>query len=392
MNWGESLTNVRVAVEFEPFQSSRQANILLELKREGNTKPTIVAESREILVPEGGEIVSFGDFQVVEGHAGSGKIRLTERGEWTLCASVRHREEEVASASKRIYLEKDPPDHPQQKPQTISVSVKNISRHGESRISHGDEISVQVTVTNRDSSDANLQVDASLEALLLADGKEVALMGVPAGGSPNSKTVIYERLRVYTSHQLGFDEDHIVLDPGRYYLRSDLWAPGKEEPVAHSSQPIYIEVDPGGNRGQMPFTLESIEDSGPHPMWELEERADDDWVLRYPSKYPLYHQLRQPQRRHSRLAGQSSFIAEICANGLLEWALEPLYSGDKSRVDLIKHGLPESSLTDSWKDYSNLVDRLGESFDSERIDDHREYMKRWRQTVAAMLELFEGMG
>ena len=50
-----------------------------------------------------------------------------------------------------------------------------------------------------------------------------------------------------------------------------------------------------------------------------------------------------PSRHRSKLAGQSSFIAEICANGLLEWALDPLSGADMSRVDQLK----ETSL--QWK-------------------------------------------
>ena len=80
-----------------------------------------VKHQRDIALPAGGEIVSFGDFQVVAGHAGEGKIRLTKKGEWTLRASVRYRGEEVASARRRLYVEEDPPDLPQPKPQTISV-------------------------------------------------------------------------------------------------------------------------------------------------------------------------------------------------------------------------------------------------------------------------------
>ena len=390
VNWGEIITNVGITVECEPFQSTKHVDLSLELSYESETKSVKVVERKGVAVPEGGEIFTFGDFQVVQGHAGEGKMRLAKKGEWTLRAAVRYRGEEVATARRRLYLEEDPPELQQPKPHTISVSVKNISRQDQLRVNNGDEISVQVTITNRAAEEAVLRVDASLEDLLLADGKEVKLAGVPAGDVPNREAVVSRRLWVHTSPQLTSRDSQIVLEPGRYYLRADLRASDSDE-IIHHSQPIYIEIDPGGNRSRLPFTLESIEDNAPHPMWQLEKRSDDDWVLKFPSQYPLYDQLRRPQRQTSKLAGQSSFIAEICANGLIEWALDPLNDGDWSRVDQLRESHLNGSLAKTWEVYISQLDRLADLYGSERIDDTSAYMNRWRQAVATMLDLYESM-
>ncbi len=389
VNWGQSINNVIVSVQCEPVQPSRWIDVSLELTREGDSSPSKIDQRKGVQVQEGIAKIEFGDFQIVQGRAGTGKIQFPEPGEWKLRAKIRYSGEEVKSAMRRLYVEMDPPDSPQPKPQMISVSVKNLSRQGERRINNGDEIGVQVTVTNRAVDGVTLRVDASLEQLLLADAKEVTLDGVPIGDVPNRQTAVSKNLHVYTSPPLIGSEPHIVLQPGRYYLRADLWTPDEKEPIAHASQPIYVEVDPGGNQSGLPFELEAVEGEGPHPMWQLQERSVDNWVLRYPNQYPLYRNLSQPQRQRSKLAGSSSFIAEVCANGLLDWALTALDTHNSTRVDQLLQSRPNGISFDRWESYCEQLDRLVGLYNKDRIYQFSEYMKRWRECVAYMLMIFE---
>ena len=205
---------------------------------------------------------------------------------------------------------------------------------------------------------------------------------------PADRAAVSERLRVYTSPPLT-REPHIVLQPGRYYLRTDLLEPGVKEPIVHASQPVYVEVDPGGNRTQLPFDLEAVEGEGPNAMWQLQERSANEWVLSYANRYPLYLHLAQSQRRRSKLAGRSSFIAEVCANGLLEWALAPLDTSDSTRIDQLRESRPHGIDSELWDAYCERLDLLEERYHSERKDNFRKYMYLWRECVAYMLEIFE---
>ena len=168
-------------MECEPLQPTRYVDILLEVCHVNEEKPIVMAEMESVAVSAGSELFALGNFQVVEGHAGNGMIQLPQLGEWNLRAKIWHRGEMVKSAMRRLYVDSEPPAPPQPKPHTISVSIVNTSRQGQSRINNGDEISIQVTATSRATDDAILRVDASLEDLLLADNWAVELAGVPIG-------------------------------------------------------------------------------------------------------------------------------------------------------------------------------------------------------------------
>ena len=394
VDWGQSIRNVGITVQCEPACVASRAEVWLELAREDDPTPTSVGQIQDVELIDGVARAEMGDFQIVNGRAGVGKIHAPEPGAYRLRAKVHHSGGQVASATRRLYVEDDPPSSPLPKPHTISVSVQNLSRQGDRRVNSGDEIGVQVTVTNRSPEDATLEINASLEHRLLADGEEVILDGTPLGDVPTRQAPVSQKLRVYTSPAQGSlgPEPHIILPPGRHYLRADLYAPGIEEPVAHSNQPIYVEVNPSRNRDRLPFDLEAVEGEGPMPMWELQERSTDEWVMCYPSTYPIYQQLPRLQRHRSKLSGRLSFIAEICANGLLEWSLAPMANSDSSLIEQLKESLPDRISPDRWESYCERLDGLVASFDGRPHENYGEYMKRWRLVVADMLEMFEDMG
>ena len=99
VNWGQSINNVSVSVLCEPAQPSRRIDVSLELTREGDSSPSEIDQKKDIQVQEGIAKIEFGNFQIVRGRAGAGKIQLPEPGEWKLRAKIRYSGEEVKSAS-----------------------------------------------------------------------------------------------------------------------------------------------------------------------------------------------------------------------------------------------------------------------------------------------------
>lgn len=387
VDWGESLRDVAATVKCEPAQGYRTATLSLEISRSGEPSVGVCAETN-VEVHEGEGFAKFGDFQIIQGRGGPERIQCPDPGEWRLRARVLHAGQEVASAMRRIYVNADPPLRPDPKPQTLSIAVRNLSRRDERRIHSGDEISVQVTITNRAADDVALELDASLDKLLLADGASVSVEGVPLGDVPNKGVGVSERFSVYTSERLT-DEKHVVLEPGRYYVRADLREASGDRVIAHASHPVYVEVDPAGNQPRLPFDIEAIEDQGPHPMWRLERQSGDDWVLKYPLSYPIYQALPEMQRQTSKLAGRSSFIAEVCANGLIKWALDPLLSMDSTRLEQLKASRPAQTDSVRWADYCEGLERLEATYgDSERFE---ELTECWRKSVADMLHIFKDL-
>ena len=123
-------------------------------------------------------------------------------------------------------------------------------------------------------------------------------------------------------------------------------------------------------------------------MWRLDEGPPDHWTLRYSSQHPIYQNLKNMQPDAGRLSGQNSFIAEVCANGLLEWALEPVSERDLGRVEQLLASRPPGIGLERWENYCERIDQLAENYMSEREEDFGRYMERWRECVAFMLDMF----
>ena len=384
VDWGELIENVSITTEVDPPSGNRWATVVLDISKDGEGSPTVIA-TREIETLGGFHAEQFGNFQIIRGHGTEDVIQCPEPGEYHLRAVVSYGGQRVASATRRLYIQCDPPPPPIQKPSTLSVSVQNLSREGAGRIHDGDEIGVQVTVTNRSPGDVTLHLDASFEDLLLDCSGEVSLAGTPVGDVGANKVGETQRLRLYTSASTDPETPYYVLEPGRYHVRADLRLPNGDEVLAYSSKAVYFEVDPGGPRPDLPFELKAIEDHGPHPSWELIPEPDDRWVLQYPVYYPVYQELPEQRKRGLKLSGRTAFIADVCANGLLEWALDPIANGDVSRIELLKNSHPDQ------ESYCQHLDQLAASFDTEWTENPREYDRRRRQTVAEMLHIFQGL-
>ena len=388
VNWGESIENVGITIGVDPSAGHHRATASLEISQDGAGYQTIV-RSHEIEVVDGFYFAQVGSFQIIHGNASEGKIQCPEPGEYRLRAIISHRGQRVVSATRRIYVQCDPPAPPESKPHTLSVSVQNLSRPGEQRINDGDEIAILVTVTNRSTDDVTLQLDASFENIYLKGSGEISLKGVPPGDVLTRKAAVSQRLQLFNSEPSQHSGIYQVLAPGRYHVRADLQLPDGGDVLAHSSKAVFFEVDPAGPQSDLPFELRAWEDEDVHPRWELMQEMDDQWVLRYPVHYPMYQELPEQRRRGSRLSGRTSFIADICADGLLEWALDSLTSGDESRIELMKNSQPAGVDIVLWDSYCQQLDMLASSYKAERVENPRAYDLRRRQTQAVMLRMFE---
>ena len=390
VDWGESIERVGVDVRCDPPHGESTVDISLAMTHDNGLVSTF-GVTKSIEVQGGRATVEFGDFKVIRGAGKPGDIRCDVPGKWRLRAEVSKSGEQVASASRHIFVEEDPPVYVGPQTQTISVDAKNLSRAGVRRINNGEEISIRVIGTNHVSDDAKLKLTVSLGHLPLARNIEVSIPGTPAGDVPDRPSCFYESYAVYTSEQPESPKEHLVLEPGRYNLRADLKSL-EGEVVAHASRPVYIEVDPSGNRSRLPFNFRMIDEIGSHPMWRLRERSEGDWELTYPGHHPLRQAIPAGQDEKSQLVGRSAFLLEITAEALLEWSLLPLGTGDDTRLQQLKQNQPPGITTASWENFSQRIDQIGKAYVNLGNGDHMEFTELSRQVVADMIEMFRRMG
>ena len=58
-------------------------------------------------------------------------------------------------------------------------------------------------------------------------------------------------------------------------------------------------------------------------------------------------------------------------------------------MDQLRQSRPNGISLDRWEPYYERLDRLAGLYGSERLVHFSEYMRRWRECVAYMLEIFE---
>ena len=225
---------------------------------------------------------------------------------------------------------------------------------------------------------------------MLCDGTVIEIPGTPAGETPKIGLGCEEHIRLYATVPPNQPGKVLELEPGRYPIRADLRIKGEDETVAHGSYTIFFEVDPGGTNPDLPFELEAIEEDGSFPMWELYQKPDDQWMLRYHARNPICRELPDTSRNGNKLSGRRSFITEVCASGLLEWALHPMMTGDTSRMDLLKESASDGDGDDPGNLYLDKLKRLEEGYEITRVQEPYQYDKLKRETVADMIHIFEG--
>ena len=383
VNWGESIRNVKVAARLEP-PTSNTAAVSLELAKPDDPASRVVLATQNAVVRQGEAIVAFGDFQVITGASRRGQMQCAQSGKWRLTARVQSGGVQVARASRALFVNEDPPAPPTSKPYALSIAVENHTTQ-QRRINSGDAVGVLVSVTNRTPMAQTLELTASLGDLLLADKQQVRTRGTPAGATPARAAGVQTSIIVNPSGVVTNPFQPISLPPGRHPLRADLLLAG--EVVAHASRTLDVEVDPPQIQDWPPFRIEQITGDGPYPRWQFNKSAPDDWGLLYPPTHPLCRALESSSGGRHRLLGIPAFVVDICAEAIIEWAMDPVVNGDESRMDELLDGIPTGASLDRWEEYREKMRELVRlRREPERTD---EYGHLARDCAARSLNLFE---
>ena len=382
VDWGQHIRDVEVSVVVEPSIPLERVAVSLELAfiRDKTTVP--VTQSLELELQNGRGVVKFGDFQVITGQATPGKLKCVNSGKYRLTTRVKWHGTEVARSSRNFFVKDDPP-HQGTNPYALSISVENHSTR-QRRINSGDTIGVQVSVSNRTAEAQPLELTASLGDLLLADMLRVQTTGTPPGASPSRVAGVQSQIIINPAER--GPHQHVNLPPGKHEIRADLYFDG--EVVAHASSTLHVEVDPAQPDEWPPFRIEQISGDGHHPRWQFQKKSQDDWTLQYPLSYPLYRALNSsPSRNGTQMSGVSAFVVDICAEAIIEWAMEPLDSGNSSRLYELLDGVPVGADTEYWEEYREKMEELaGLRRSSEQVD---RYGHLVRECAALSLSMFE---
>ena len=384
VNWGDYIRNVGATVRLQPDTISEYVSVSLELVHVDDRASRTAVASQRIELRNGEGIARFGNYQIITGTPTAGKIQCAQRGKWRIIAQVRFGATQVARASQIIFVNEDPPE-PGSRAYALSTSVENHTTQ-QHRINSGDTIGVQISVTNRTVDTKTLHVTASLGDLLLADMVPTQAPGTPAGGSPVRVPGVQTRIVINPSAAVALPLQSINLSPGSHALRADLYL--GEEVVAHASRTLDVEVDPVRPQEWPPFRIEQISGEEPYPRWQFDKRSPDDWVLYYSPDYPLYRALGvSGSRSREQLSGVSAFVVDVCAEGIIEWAMEPLDQRDSSRLEELLSSNPTSVDPDRWEEYCDKMRELANlRSNREQVD---KYGQLVRDCAARLLSLFE---
>ena len=382
VDWGQHIRNVEVMVKLEPPRVLEHAKVSLELSFTDDKTSVDSIGNLDLDLRDGDGIASFGDFQVITGRPGQGKLQCVHRGKYKLTARVQSAGTQVARSSRSFYVKADPPVQVSN-PYTISISVQNHTTP-QRRVNGGDTLGIQVSVTNRTANYESFELSASLGNLLLADMLKVQANGTPPGASPVRVAGVQSQVMVNPNQPTTQQIVHLL--PGKHHVRADLYRQG--EVVAHASRTLYVESDPVQPDDWPPFRIEQISGDGHHPRWQFQKDSQDDWILQYPPAYPLYRALdASPASNATRLSGVSAFVVDVCAEGIIEWALEPLDAGNSSRLDELLGGEPAGADPDRWEDYREKMEELARlRQDQGRMYDYGHLV---RECAALSLSLFE---
>ena len=381
VNWGETIRNVTAICTTDAEFPSNSVNVRLT-RVDPDKKTKQIAELPTSFDVDGIARVDFGDLSCLRGRAKPGALSLgcEDSGMHRLRATVVRRQEVIASASRAVYVEVDPPKPPD-KPISLQLTAKNAIEPSRQRVNSGENLRIFVGVRNRSPEGKSLVVDASLIAsrvpghlvmgedvpgsLQLLHSQRIDVKGIEnAGDTAIPVTVFNDDVRLLDDlEERGGGGRWIVLAPGRHRVQVDLRTEGGEI-VASASRVVLFEIDPpSDDGGGLPFELEPMEDDYATtgqalPTWSLQsETADVPAKLRYSTTHPLYRAaMRSDQGSAGANLGTRAYLAEICSDALVDWMLEPyLESNDASRFDAIES---RRSRSPQWE---YLADRI-ESF------------------------------
>ena len=388
VDWGQLISGVTANITVAPVPLHRRANLILEIAKQ-NDQTTAVIQTQEVELSGSAHTVNFGDFRIIRGMPHDGYISCPHEGIYNLRAHLTHAGQRVASASKRLYVQTEPPGPPERNPFTFSVAVQNISQPGSIRINSGDEVLIHIAAKNRTIDPATITLTASLEDHLLCDAKQVYLPATPAGDTPQPITGVEEHLRLYTELPPSPSGTAIQLEPGRHMIRADISVQDQDDQAVHASRTIFFEVNPAGQNPDLPFHLQAIEEEAPHPMWDLVYEPPDQWTLQYHAHHPIHRELRDQTKSSGKTGGRLAFITEICASALIEWGIRPLQVHNTSNIDVLKRGATNGANDPARDQYLENLERLEQDYDTKRKEEPSQYDLLKRQTVADMLHIFQ---
>ncbi len=385
VNWGQHIGNVRADIRVESLDPLKSVTAVLDLLHldSGASFPSVA--SQDIEIHDGTAVVFFGDVQIISGTPSPGKWQCAQPGKWKITLRVLEREAEVDRAARYLYVQEEPPTSVT-KPYTLSISVENHTTPGR-RINSEDTIGVQISVTNRTPDPLTLELTASVGDLLLADATPVFTPGTPAGESPVRIPGVLTTIKVNPSISPSPPTQPLAIPEGIHTLSADLYT--DDHVVAHASRKLDIDVDPAQDQNWPPFRIEQITGEEPFPRWQFDMRGDDDWVLQYPPTNLLYRALQSVNASDGNgLTGGSAFVVDICAEGIIEWALSSLDdSTDDSRLIQLTSGAPPSVDLAAWEAFCEKIDHLvGLRGEPDRLT---EYGRLFRECAARCLQLYE---
>lgn len=389
VDWGHSIRRVYVEVGVEPSEELvGSADLILEwVDAAGNAKELRRIENA--ITKQWGkdrayEQFELGDWQILRGKASREKqIACPEPGECKLRAVLEYRGQRVKSTVRTVYVHTEPPPPQEKNAITLSINAVNADDGNKRRIDHGEVLRIEFKARNRLPDTANVYLNATFSNEVLARNMPVELPGTPAGDTPTPLPVLSISRQLLDPHQsaplptAGNEVMYMPKSSGIFRIGADL-VDEHGNLIANSSKSAYFQRDPYHAKNELPFDIRKV--SQQKEMWKLNGELSE---LTYQGEYPLYKELKEMQRLHYPLHGRQAFIAEISANGLLEWALRPKDQGDDSNYDqlLDSIGNPEESL---WEAYTRRLEKLGNGATASPL----EFAQIWRETVAIMLEIF----
>lgn len=387
VNWGQAMQNVYVTVGFEPGEDLiGSADLILEwVDAAGKTQEIYRSEDairKQWVEDRVQQQFELENWQILRGKAGRERqIECPDPGECKLRAVVMHGGERVTSAARAVYVEKEPPPPPQQKAVALSISAINDSDGEQVRIDHGQVLNIDIFAKNRSTESATYFLTASFENELFARQEPLELTGTPAGDTARKQLILTEKRQLLDPQQArplmmaAIQQLKMPDSSGVYRVRAEL-TDANGESVAVASRPVYFERDPGAARNSLPFEIGQEQQK---EMWKMNA---DLTRLTYSRDYPLYKELRAPKRQNRALQANLAFIAEISANGLLEWALRPKDDGDDSNFDQL-HDESRDLNDPLWDEFNRGLLNM-----SYKLDSSFEFAQTWRETVATMLDIF----
>ena len=246
----------------------------------------------------------------------------------------------------------------QENPYAVSISVENESAPGEQRIENGDILRLQINGRNRTHDEVSGHLLLRMrEGTVLVTDEPFAMPGRPLGGDERRHKLYGLRLRAVRGELAeAILKDGILqlaLEPGRRVLQAYLMD-GRDQ-LAYGTRTLHFESEPPRTQGGLPFVAYELK-SGTPPMWELRMDSSE---LHFSSRYPLRTGLQQAAIVDTH-NGHDPFELEINVNGLVQWALEPLFEDEPDLRDLNPCATPIETMWTTkpgigiWKSWPNL--------------------------------------